>query len=56
MNPLEQIMGADEAAKQWKLSPSYIKDLCSHGKIKAIKIGKTWIIDKNQPSPKKSSD
>lgn len=51
--PLNQIMGADEASNLWGLSPSYIKDLCAKGKVKARKIGKTWIINKNQPNPKK---
>jgi hypothetical protein len=53
---LEKIMGADEASTLWGLSPSYIKDLCAHGKIKCKKIGKTWVIDKTQPNPSKSSD
>lgn len=50
---LELIMGADEAAKEWGLSPSHVKDLARDGKILAKKIGKTWVIDKEQPNPKK---
>lgn len=52
MNPLNQIMGVDEAAKLWGLAPGYIKNLCNKGKVDAVKIGKTWILDKNQPNPK----
>lgn len=54
MKNLDKIMGADEASKIWGLSPSYIKDLCAHGRIDCKKIGKTWIIDKEQPNPKSS--
>jgi excisionase family DNA binding protein len=52
MDVLIQIMGVDEASKYWNLSPGYIKNLCAEGKIQARKIGKTWIISKNQENPK----
>lgn len=54
-NVLDKIMGAEEASQLWNLSPSYIKDLCAKGKIQCRKIGKTWVIDKDQPNPSKSS-
>jgi hypothetical protein len=54
-NALNNVIGVDEAAKLWKLSPGYIKNLCATGKIKAKKIGKTWVIDETQPNPSKSS-
>jgi excisionase family DNA binding protein len=50
---LENVIGVDEASKLWGLSPGYIKNLCAEGKIIAKKIGNTWVIDKDQPSPKK---
>jgi excisionase family DNA binding protein len=50
---LENIIGVEEAAKLWGLSAGYIKNLCAEGKIKAKKIGKTWIIDKSQENPTK---
>lgn len=53
MNPLDQIMGVEEAAELWGLNPGYIKNLCNRGEIKAKKIGKTWVIDKHQPNPGK---
>ncbi|WP_410055492.1 helix-turn-helix domain-containing protein [Paenibacillus sp. 3LSP] len=51
MNLLEQIMGTEEAAKLWGLSQDHIKRLCREGKVKCIRIGKTWVLDKNQPNP-----
>ena len=48
---LDNIMGVNEAAELWNTTPGYIKNLCAKGKIKARNIGKTWIIDKNQPNP-----
>ena len=53
-NPLNNVMGAEEAAKLWGLSPSYVKDLCAKGKIDCLKVGKTWVINKAQPSPSKN--
>ena len=51
-SPLDQILGVEEAAALWGLSPGYIKNLCAAGKLKAKKIGKTWIIDANQTNQK----
>jgi ribosomal protein L36 len=53
MNPLDQIMGVQEAATMWNLSPDHVKRLCRDGKVIARNIGKTWIILKDQPNPKK---
>lgn len=55
MSCLNQIMGTEEASKLWNLSQDYIKHLCQRGELKAIRIGKTWILDKNQPNPSKLS-
>lgn len=55
-NLLDKVIGAEEASQLWGLSSSYIKDLCAKGKIKCKKIGKTWVIDKSQPNPSKSSE
>jgi hypothetical protein len=51
---LNQIMGVEEAAERWNLAPGYIKNLCNSNKVHAVKIGKTWVLDKNQPNPKQS--
>ncbi|GGF97911.1 DNA-binding protein [Paenibacillus aceti] len=54
-NPLLYILDAEEAAVRWNYSPSYVKDLCRESleeKGYAIKKGKTWILDANQPNPK----
>lgn len=48
---LEKIIGVEEAAKLWGLTPGYIKNLCAEGKIEAKKIGKTWVIAKEQDNP-----
>lgn len=50
---LNHIMGTEDASNLWGLSQDHIKRLCRDGKVKATLIGKTWIIDKNQDSPKK---
>lgn len=47
-NPLTSIIGVNEASLLWGYSPGYIKNLCAKGKIKAKKIGNTWIIDRKQ--------
>ncbi|MDQ0876745.1 hypothetical protein QFZ77_005404 [Paenibacillus sp. V4I3] len=51
MNPLEHIMGTEEAAELWGIKQGHVKNLCRDGKVLAIQIGKTWILDKNQPNP-----
>lgn len=51
MNPLDHIMGVQEAAEIWGLSPGTIKNYCAEGRVKAVQIGKTWILDKNQQNP-----
>ncbi|MED0799353.1 MULTISPECIES: helix-turn-helix domain-containing protein [Bacillus] len=52
MSVLDKIMGVDEASLLWGLSPGYIKNLCAAGKIESKKVGKTWIISKEQRNPK----
>lgn len=50
-NILDQVIGVEEAAELWNLSPGYIKNLCAEGKVQAKKIGKTWIIARDQENP-----
>jgi hypothetical protein len=50
---LDNVIGVEEAEKLWGLKAGTIKNLCAQGKIKAKKIGNTWVIDKNQENPKK---
>lgn len=50
-DPLADVMGVETAAEQWELSPGYIKNLCAAGKVKAKKIGNTWVIQKSQKRP-----
>lgn len=50
-NVLNGIMGVEEASELWGLSPGTIKNYCAEGKVIAKKIGKTWIINKEQNNP-----
>lgn len=56
MNSLKHIMGTDTASERWGLSQDHIKRLCRDGKVKAVQIGKTWVLDSNQPNPKKENE
>lgn len=53
MGILDEIIGVQEASELWGLSADRIKQLCQTGEIEAKKIGKTWVILKNQQNPKK---
>jgi hypothetical protein len=50
---LNNVMGVEEASDLWGLKPGTIKNYCADGIVQAKKIGQTWVIDKNQPKPKK---
>ncbi|MBV6717176.1 helix-turn-helix domain-containing protein [Paenibacillus chitinolyticus] len=50
---LRNIMSVDDAAKLWGYeNPGSVKNLCRTGKIQATKIGRDWVIDRNQPNPR----
>lgn len=51
---MDNLVSCQEASEVWGLSPHYIKNLARLGEIKAKCIGKTWVIDLNQPNPKKN--
>ena len=48
---LNKVIGVEEAAVLWDLSPGYIKNLCAKGDVVSKKIGKTWVIDATQGPP-----
>jgi len=48
----QKVMGVEKASEIWGLTPGHIKNLCAAGKVDAVKIGKTWVITRNQPNPK----
>lgn len=50
-NPLDQIMGVQEAAERWGIHHDSVKRLCAQKKAIAKKIGKTWILLKDQSNP-----
>lgn len=54
--PLDNIMGTEEAAELWQLSQHHVKKLCREGKVKAKRIGNTWVIDRNQPNPSQKKE
>lgn len=49
---LERIIGVVEAGEMWGLSPDHVKKLCRDGVVRSKKIGKTWVVDKEQSNPK----
>ncbi|MGM1023222.1 MAG: hypothetical protein ACQEXV_22550 [Bacillota bacterium] len=52
-NVLIRIMGVEDAAQKWKYkSPGTVKNMCATGKVKAVKKGKTWIMDVDHPNPR----
>jgi len=53
MSMLDGIIGVEEAAERWGLTPGYIKNLCAEGVVVAKKIGKTWVIDGTQQNPRR---
>lgn len=53
---LDHIMTVEEAAKAWNVSPAKVKQLCMYGQAKAVKLGGTWVLDKDQPIPQKKGD
>ena len=48
---LNRLMGLEEAAEFWGISVCTLKKYCVSGKVDAVKIGNTWILDKLQPKP-----
>ena len=53
---IKNIVGVDELSKIVHLSPGTVKNYCAKGKIKAKKIGKTWVVDKNDIWEEKNNE
>jgi excisionase family DNA binding protein len=51
VDPLKLIMGVSEAATRWGIDPSTVKKMCAKGQLPAVKIGDTWILNKDQERP-----
>lgn len=59
MNPLQQIMGIQEASKKWGLTVEELAKLCSEGKLQAVRLDDVkdstedgpWVLLKDQPAP-----
>lgn len=52
---LDKIISVEDAAEMWGLAPGYVKNLCAKNKVACKKIGKTWVVFKDQPNPKLSN-
>jgi hypothetical protein len=52
-NILSQLMTTEEASTLWGMHQDHIKRLCSSGQVIARKRGKTWMLLREQPNPKK---
>ena len=51
---LDNIIGVNDAAKKWGLSAGHVKNLCKDGKLDCKKVNNTWVLELDQPNPKKS--
>jgi excisionase family DNA binding protein len=51
LNHLNEIMSTEEASKLWGVHQDHVKRLCREGKVTCRKIGKTYILNKDQPRP-----
>ncbi|MCM3134596.1 helix-turn-helix domain-containing protein [Paenibacillus polysaccharolyticus] len=51
-NIMSQLMQTEEASELWGLSQGYIKNLCANGDVIAEKIGRSWLLLRDQPNPK----
>jgi len=45
---LSNLIGVEDAAKILGLSPGTVKNKCAAGELPAVKIGKTWILDRTK--------
>ncbi|WP_276352110.1 helix-turn-helix domain-containing protein [Cohnella caldifontis] len=51
MSPLNEIMSTEEASRLWGVHQDHVKRLCREGKVNCRKIGKTYVLERNQPNP-----
>ncbi|MCY9546795.1 helix-turn-helix domain-containing protein [Lysinibacillus xylanilyticus] len=52
-SPLFKIMDTAEASELWGLTQQHIKLLCTKGEVICRKIGRVWLLEKDQPNPRK---
>ena len=53
---INNVMDAEEAALAWGVSMSHVKTLCTQGRVIARKMGRFWIIEKDQPNPRRYAE
>lgn len=49
---MNQLMSTEDASELWGLSQGYIKNLCNEGDVIAYKVGRSWLLLRDQPNPK----
>lgn len=49
---IDGVMGVAEGSRRWGMSPGTLKNYCAQGKVIAVKIGRDWAIERNQPNPR----
>ncbi len=47
------VMDIDEASELWGISKPHLKRLCVNDKIIARKVGRIWLIEKDQANPRR---
>lgn len=50
---IDNVMDIEMASEAWDISKPHIKLLCQRGEVVAQKMGRIWIIEKDQPNPRK---
>lgn len=57
LHDINNKMSIKEATELWGYkTTSHVRQLCADGKIKAVKMGRDWWIDRDQPNPRKKGD
>lgn len=52
-SPLFKVMDTAEASELWGMTQQHIKLLCTKGEIICCKVGRVWLLEKNQPNLRK---
>lgn len=47
-----EYMSVTQACELWGYSRAHVKRMCAQGKVKAMKLSKEWLIEREQPNPK----
>ena len=50
---INNVMDVEEASELWGISKQRLKVICAEGGVIARKVGRIWIIEKDQKNPRK---